>query len=100
MPGPWDTVSERKLLLCIIALHAKLEWNVIAQLMGEKFTGEACRYAAATLTLSPPNVHYFYQVPIAFESEKSRFPGVFMSICPVSQLSKASPNPLCHCTCR
>ena len=44
MPGPWDAVSERKLLLCIIGLQAKLEWEVIAKFMGDKFTAEACRY--------------------------------------------------------
>ena len=43
MPGPWDTVSERKLLLCIIALHVKLDWDIIAKFMGDKFTAEACR---------------------------------------------------------
>lgn len=48
MPGPWDACSERKLLLCIIGLNAKLKWDVIAQRMGEKFTDEACRYVDTT----------------------------------------------------
>jgi hypothetical protein len=43
MPGPWDAVTERKLLLCIIDPKATPKWDIIAGQMGQQFTGEACR---------------------------------------------------------
>jgi hypothetical protein len=46
MPGPWDEVTERKLLLCLVDPNIKANWGEVAASMGPGFTNESVRYVS------------------------------------------------------
>jgi hypothetical protein len=45
--APWTEIAERKLLLTLIDLKVKKDWEYSARLMGFGYSAEACRYVSS-----------------------------------------------------